>query len=48
MFELNLSKVKDLEEKMANEIEPIEIVYKGYGMKDYFFQAFYLNRALVI
>ena len=42
-FELNLSKVKDLEEKMANEIEPIEIVYKGYGMKDYFFQAFYVK-----
>ncbi len=42
-FELNLSKVKDLEERMANEIKPIEITYKGYGMKDYFFQAFYVK-----
>jgi len=42
-FDLDLSEVKDLEEKMANEIEPIEIVYKGYGMKDYFFQAFFVK-----
>ncbi len=49
-FDLNLSKVKVLEEEMANAIDPIEISYKGYGMKDYFFQAFYvkvnLNRDL--
>jgi len=49
-FDLNLSKAKILEEEMANAIDPIEISYKGYGMKDYFFQAFYvkvnLNRDL--
>jgi len=42
-FDLNLSKVKVLEEEMANAIDPIEISYKGYGMKDYFFQAFYVK-----
>ena len=42
-FDLNLSKAKILEEEMANAIDPIEISYKGYGMKDYFFQAFYVK-----
>ena len=42
-FDLNLSKIKVLEEEMANAIDPIEISYKGYGMKDYFFQAFYVK-----
>ena len=42
-FDLNLSKVKNLEEEIAKRINPIEISYKGYGMKDYFFQAFYVK-----
>ena len=42
-FDLNLSQIKKLEKEMANEINPIEISYKGYGMKDYFFQAFYVK-----
>ena len=42
-FELNPSEAKTLEEEMANAIDPIEISYKGYGMKDYFFQAFYVK-----
>ena len=42
-FDLNLSKVKKLEEEIAKRINPIEISYKGYGMKDYFFQAFYVK-----
>ena len=42
-FDLNPSKVKNLEEEIANRINPIEISYKGYGMKDYFFQAFYVK-----
>jgi 2'-5' RNA ligase len=42
-FDLNPSKAKTLEEEMANAIDPIEISYKGYGMKDYFFQAFYVK-----
>ena len=41
-FDLNPSKVKNLEEEIADRINPIEISYKGYGMKDYFFQAFYV------
>ena len=42
-FDLNQSKVKNLEEEIVNRINPIEISYKGYGMKDYFFQAFYVK-----
>ena len=42
-FDLNPSKVKNLEEEITNRINPIEISYKGYGMKDYFFQAFYVK-----
>ena len=42
-FDLNSSKVKTLEEEITNRISPIEISYKGYGMKDYFFQAFYVK-----
>ena len=42
-FDLNPSKVKNLEEEIADRINPIEISYKGYGMKDYFFQAFYVK-----
>ena len=42
-FDLNPSKVKNLEEEIATRISPIEISYKGYGMKDYFFQAFYVK-----
>ena len=41
-FDLNSLKVKNLEEEITNRISPIEISYKGYGMKDYFFQAFYV------
>ena len=42
-FDLNSLKVKNLEEEITNRISPIEISYKGYGMKDYFFQAFYVK-----
>ena len=42
-FDLNPSKVKNLEEEIADRINPIEISYKGYGIKDYFFQAFYVK-----
>jgi len=42
-FDLNTSKVKNLEEEITDRINPIEISYKGYGMKDYFFQAFYVK-----
>ena len=42
-FDLNSSKAKNLEEEITNRISPIEISYKGYGMKDYFFQAFYVK-----
>ena len=42
-FDLNTSKVKNLEEEIADRMNPIEISYKGYGMKDYFFQAFYVK-----
>ena len=41
-FQLNQSKFKVLEEEIATSFDPIEISYKGYGMKDYFFQAFYV------
>ena len=41
-FQLNQSKFKALEEEIENSFDPIEIFYKGYGMKHYFFQAFYV------
>ena len=41
-FQLNQTKFKVLEEEIANSFDPFEISYKGYGMKDYFFQAFYV------
>ena len=41
-FQLNQTKFKVLEEEIATSFDPIEISYKGYGMKDYFFQAFYV------
>ena len=37
------NKINHLEKEISNELKPIEISYKGYGMKDYLFQAFYVK-----
>ena len=42
-FDMNQSEINSLEEVMVSKLNPIEISYKGYGMKDYFFQAFYVK-----
>ncbi len=42
-FDMNQSEINSLEEAMVSKLDPIEISYKGYGMKDYFFQAFYVK-----
>ena len=42
-FDMNQSEINSLKEVMVSKLNPIEISYKGYGMKDYFFQAFYVK-----
>ena len=42
-IDLNKTDEKGIEEKMVNNFSPFEVFFKGYGMKDYFFQAFYVE-----
>jgi len=42
-FDMNQSEINSLKEVMVSKLNPIEISYKGFGMKDYFFQAFYVK-----
>ena len=42
-FDMNQSEINSLKEVIVSKLDPIEISYKGYGMKDYFFQAFYVK-----
>jgi 2'-5' RNA ligase len=34
--------MKALEDTLGNNFSPFEVFFKGYGMKNYFFQAFYV------
>ena len=41
-FDLDLTSMKAFEENLCNNFTPFEVHFKGYGMKNYFFQAFYV------
>ena len=41
-FNLDLTNMKALEDTLGNNFSPFEVFFKGYGMKNYFFQAFYV------
>ncbi len=42
-FELNEVDLRDLEKKISDNLFPFEIKYESFGMKDYFFQAFFVK-----
>lgn len=41
-FDLDLTNMKAFEDNLGNNFSPFEVFFKGYGMKNYFFQAFYV------
>ena len=41
-FNLNPSEIKNVELGLSKSFSPFKVFFKGYGMKDYFFQAFYV------
>lgn len=42
-FDLNEEVSKDFEKKISGNLFPFEINFEGFGMKDYFFQAFFVK-----
>tara|TARA_B100000745_G_C19839154_1_gene278119 strand:- start:126 stop:521 length:396 start_codon:yes stop_codon:yes gene_type:complete len=41
-FDLDLTSMKAFEDNLCNNLTPFEVHFKGYDMKNYFFQAFYV------
>ena len=41
-FNLDLTDMKAIEDNIGNNFSPFEVLFRGYGMKNYFFQAFYV------
>tara|TARA_B100001013_G_scaffold329470_1_gene243797 strand:+ start:205 stop:738 length:534 start_codon:yes stop_codon:yes gene_type:complete len=41
-FDLDITSMKTFEYNLCNNFTPFEVHFRGYGMKNYFFQAFYV------